>query len=1033
MLTRNKMRQYFYLIFTVWVANLCASTFSVDQMFIPKINTNDINKNGHIDFISLDGELVHWSVSLQEISANSNVNTLWSYSLKESGDEIVDVDWGDFDGDGIKELLIFVNSTTNQTLQIFSQTDGLFSKTPTHVSSVPIKNNLGLFPKECQLIHWDSDSDVEFALNFSSPSRMVVIGDFENGKFVSLAKPAEQFIRSTFNPISLSTLPIDGKENQALVIANMGEKTTGMLTSLGSDENVNPKVLPLITRKLLPNGYVLLDGQQLYSMIYQKNILSANQNHTGIDIAIIDGVNIQFGYHPNGDISRYIDRASSADKLSPEFVANEFQNVYHLLFEKQQKIVLIHGGDSPELAVLDIGLSVDPTLQNTSSTVAEFVVSLNQPFQHQLDIETENLTSFDSQNLPTGSTIDETTFTYSWTPNLNALGYHTIYFDSKYRILQNLVKTSDDNSINFTRQDSTFVISDSISIYVNDPPQILNSETEYLIISGDTLQIPIRVLDRNIDAVHSFSINTNTSQFSIENDTVFQWIPDLEHGKSTFEIDVKDGYSTDSYNFEVTVHPQIHIAETPANLMGEVNKEFYYKPDVSQLGSANTILFELLYAPENMEINENGEIRWIPLITQVDTHNFTLVASDSITSTAVDIAVFVNSPPIIAKRPSQLTIIRDGELFNTTFSSFDSNALPSLKWNLLSSPDGMILNADGSLQWTPTKIGLFTFTVELSDGITNTDFTGSIYVNALPEITSQPPNFINIGDTLLYTVTFEDNNIHSINNMALEHRVTLTQGPSNAKLLDNHELVWIPQESQFGVQSFEISIFDGAETITHLFDVFVNEIPTIISKNSIQVKSSEDLQHQLQVVDTNNDAISYHIQRLNADTTNTHSGVYLDSTTGLLSWKTSKADLGVHRFEVQASDGHPNSFDTQQLSVLVYEPPTITNAMPPEAFVGMDYLFTPQAENMYGKKEMLEDIFLTITSSTSHNIMFLDTAGVLLWTPTQEDVGLHTVKLTVSDQFGISSDYQYNIHVFENPCDPCDNEIEIIPPEKEER
>ena len=1026
------MRQYFYAIIILATAILSANSFSIETAFVPKINTNDINQNGHLDFIALDGEIVHRSVSLYEIVSESSLNKMWSYSVENQQNEIIDATFGDLDGDGNPELLLVINTEESALLHIFQLTPTGFSTNPTISSPIPIKDNSQLFPKKCALLHWDDDPDYEFAINFGGPKRFVVVGDFEKNKLITLSKPGIDFVNNTVNSLDIYTLQTENIKEQSLLIVNNGDETTGFLASKKTSSVVNTQILPITTKSIFSNNLVQLEDKSIYSSNTNSIVFSSSEILLGIEKINIDGIPLTLLIQNNGDIVRTINDLPS-EIITPIFFSEDISNVNYLIFSNTQNLLVVHGGHSPELAIISLGLSVDPSLQKTDSRTAQKIIPLNTTFEYSLQTDTSSqLIAFESHNIPKGLQLDEETFSIQWTPGLNALGYHELRFDSKYRIDGKLVKQVDDSDVSFSRKDSSFTQSDTLLLYVNDPPKIFNTTEEYLVISGDTIQIPIKILDRNIDTNIDLQVNSNQSNYLIVSDTTFQWIPDLEAGSGTFEVVVLDEFALDSYQFNIVVHPKIFITPPPANLTTEVNKEFEFIPEISQIGEDQTKEYELLYAPENMYVDAQGIIRWIPLITQVDSHNITLIVSDGITSSSVDIEIFVNAPPVIAQRPPVNTILKEGEAFHTKLTSFDSNSLPSMEWKLLSSPEGMVLDGAGTLNWNPTQIGLSTYTVELSDEFTSTSFTGTIYVNKLPKIISQPPSFINLGDTLRYNLVFEDENTLSIDNAPFEHLTLLTQSPNNVELIENNLLEWIPQENQFGNQMFIISIFDGVETVNHSFEVFVNDIPKITSDNAIKVKSGEKLKHKIIVKDSNNDNQSFTISPIISDSTYTYSSVKLDENTGELMWETSHSDLGHHNFEIKISDGHPTSRTSQNLSILVYDSPKITNSMEPEAFVGMDYLFTPQAENMFGKKEVFSDIFLDMKHSTSPNIMFLDTAGVLLWTPTQEDVGIQTVQLIVTDQFGTTSDYNYSIQVFENPCDPCDNEVKVTPPEKEE-
>ena len=165
---------------------------------------------------------------------------------------------------------------------------------------------------------------------------------------------------------------------------------------------------------------------------------------------------------------------------------------------------------------------------------------------------------------------------------------------------------------------------------------------------------------------------------------------------------------------------------------------------------------------ENMRIDSTGRIDWVPLSTQVDEYIFTVEVTDGTASSQLDYKIYVNAPPVISSRLSDIHYIYDNEKLHFTLESFDLNQNPTLEWKLIFGPPGMHLSYQGILDWTGTDFGHHPYSLELNDGIDTVVWNGSIYVNAPPVFTSEPITVVARGDTFFYQITATDENkIHT--------------------------------------------------------------------------------------------------------------------------------------------------------------------------------------------------------------------------------------------------------------------------------
>lgn len=123
------------------------------------------------------------------------------------------------------------------------------------------------------------------------------------------------------------------------------------------------------------------------------------------------------------------------------------------------------------------------------------------------------------------------------------------------------------------------------------------------------------------------------------------------------------------------------------------------------------------------------------------------------------------------------------------------------------------------------------------------------------------------------------------------------------------------------------------------------------------------------------------------------------NSSGNFTWTPSMGDIGTHAIVITAVDSLGNAANvTQYISV---SNPSVTLSSPtPSATVdaGVRVTFTTTAVGFSTPTYTANDSFIGGTVSSGS----VDAAGVFSWTPLAQDVGNHTIGITVSDSFGRS-------------------------------
>ena len=124
----------------------------------------------------------------------------------------------------------------------------------------------------------------------------------------------------------------------------------------------------------------------------------------------------------------------------------------------------------------------------------------------------------------------------------------------------------------------------------------------------------------------------------------------------------------------------------------------------------------------------------------------------------------------------------------------------------------------------------------------------------------------------------------------------------------------------------------------------------------------------------------------------------IDST-GHLSWVPNKSQIGSHNFDIEIAD----SLTTLKhaFSLFVNDRPSIISIDSLSIIVGdtLNHFF--DAADLNSESNLIYSIKTTIDE-----LVFSGKAGSLMWIPTESDIGIHTLEISVSDGFNLSLDKQ---------------------------
>ena len=249
-----------------------------------------------------------------------------------------------------------------------------------------------------------------------------------------------------------------------------------------------------------------------------------------------------------------------------------------------------------------------------------------------------------------------------------------------------------------------------------------------------------------------------------------------------------------------------------------LGETFTYPVEATDPDEGDTLIYSLTTDPStDMVIDENsGVINWTP--TAVGNFEVNVEVSDGELSDTQSFNITVSEPlnqaPVITSVPITSVIL--GEIYNYTIVAIDPEE-DDLTYTLITKPTGMTISIDGAIIWTPSAVGSYDVTVEVSDGELTATQSFSIVVdtvNHAPFITLIPHTIVTAGETFNYNVNANDLDGNDLT-------YSLTTNPStNMSINENSGVIsWPPT----AIGSFDVTVeaSDGELNTTQSFTIEV--------------------------------------------------------------------------------------------------------------------------------------------------------------------------------------------------------------------
>jgi subtilisin family serine protease len=272
-------------------------------------------------------------------------------------------------------------------------------------------------------------------------------------------------------------------------------------------------------------------------------------------------------------------------------------------------------------------------------------------------------------------------------------------------------------------------------------------------------------------------------------------------------------------------------------------------------------------------------------------------------------------------------------------------------------------------------------------------------VNHPPTINSVPVTVATQGIAYSYSVGAADPDGDALT-------YALTVAPPGMTISASGLISWTPTSVQVGNQNVTVKVTDGGGlSVSQSYVIAAapppNHSPVINSTPVTTATQGLVYSYSVAATDPDGNTLTYAL-------TTTPVGMTIVSTTGVISWTPTSAQVGNNNVVVKVTDSG-GLFVTQSYTIVVSAPvnrPPVINSSPvTTATQGLVYSYSVGATDPDGN---------TLTYALTNpptGMTIIAGSGLIKWTPTNAQVGSKNVSVSVTDSGGLSATQSYTITV----------------------
>lgn len=570
--------------------------------------------------------------------------------------------------------------------------------------------------------------------------------------------------------------------------------------------------------------------------------------------------------------------------------------------------------------------------------------------------------TYDLPQKPVGMAIDPNTGLIVWRPQDVQEGFQTV-----------VVRVRDG-------QGRVAIQSYTIEVQQGNTAPAFTTEPTRQAVVGRPWQYRASGVDAENDAL-TFTLDSGPAGLTITPQGIVNWTPaGNQLGSQTVQIKVSDGRGGEAIQLftlnVVTSAPNTNpeISGTPRTSV-RVGDQYLAQLSASD-ADGDPLTYSLSTSLSGMTIDSDGRLYFSPTAAQLGAHQVTVRVIDGqggsaeTTFTLNVVGQEANSAPVITSTPPSAATLGRTLRYTPTFSDADGDPVV---WSLLSGPVGMAIDPEtGIIRWRPTQsqLGPQTVVLQATDPMlasTTQAFTITVRgSNTPPAILSSPITEAAVSQSYEYRVRAQD-----AEGDVLTYALPIA--PSGM-VIDSATgiITWNPGIAQVGSLSVQVSASDSQGGVaTQDYTIVVsgtalNRPPIITSPPILKASINRVYSYQIVANDPEGDALVYAL--LSGPV-----GMTIDTTSGLVNWTPTTAQVGSHLVTVGARDASGIfGQQTYRISVIDNQAPTITSSPVTHGTPGSLYRYDVGATDLDGDA-------LTYTLTQFQPGMTIDQSGRISW------------------------------------------------------
>ena len=959
-----------------------ALTSPDSRQLINNIDIVDLNGDGKEEVaIALSGpESVITIVDIQENNGQEIFNEVLTFLLSDFSTSAGDIHVAgvDFGRDGLSDIIAFSPEKNVLRIQTFFNSNGILNIGPDQMQRIPGMSNI--LSRSINLTNLNNNEVDNILIPFQSGH---VLSLSMNSLGINIeelgidAGPLSDLKIADFNQDDINDLLLISGQQGVITVsygAKEGEPPLNEYFSIGAnEENDGPQIFSVVP--------------EIVDDIYLGTVIAGGWT----------GQQSEVFYFELGSLPEY-----------PEEILVDTYIPQARIEETIEEMPIIPPAEGQPLPI-----GILPT----------YVLPVNQTFAYTIPEEDDR--EFFSfrwiEPPPRGMYFHYDTRSIEWVPDDLQLGAYQLSFLLKMKVGEtvDILTTDEEGVVTYQVIPELATIESRFWIYVNDPPSIVSQPDQTEFVAGEPFIYQLNTKDKNEDAFIRYSLEKAPPGMEIDQSGLLNWKTDASH-INIYEVRIvaSDGFDREVQNLQLYSRGQVVITSLPERT-ATINEEYRYNLNVHMPEEKqHELLYNLVYSPYGMMVDNTGLITWTPQSTQIDTQKFVVTANHGIAIDTQYVSIFVNHPPILSSVPDLMTNIALNDTFDFQLIIDDPNEFDIIRYEPISLPVGMRIDpSTGRILWVPNEanLDLSTAELEISDGHMSHIQSYDFFVNAPIEIISEPPTLGTVGEPYLYDIGIEDLNEGSLMSFS---KIT----PINS--IKDSRVYSIEIEDDVYRENIDryIGEFNSKKNILIDFEKESNQ-------NGQDLVARINLKRYVQNVFYEDDKLIVIINRVGGRTVQIKDvlwhffqgnkgkppkvlvnrvpfiryslldfpdGMFIDEHSGTLSWTPNTNQYDTHTITYMVSDGYTR--DEQSFELYINHPPTIISTAPKIARVDELYKYKVVVEDKNSDKDLSFELLRAPKG------MQISRDGRITWNPTSSQINSRLFSVELSD--GYTTDIQ---------------------------